>query len=181
MEWLTNSAFLGPAPTTSSLSRFLIGPDAPPSSPAEEESTRIETAGGLNSDAVERAKQVVVPHWFTAFFNTGVVSVIGLNSLTLISASLNLAFSDALGESRVFYQIGLTSAVAHYVFVPLVGRSVRALVGLAAGVGKKGETEEGKAVDWVREWVGWHKIRMGTVDVVAWGCFAWGAVGALTA
>ena len=157
-----------------------MGPDAPPL-PTAEETTRIENAGKLDSDAVERAKQLVVPHWFTAFFNAGVVSVIGLNSLTLVSAGLNLAFSDALGESRVFYQIGLTSAVAHYAFVPLVGRSVRALLCLAAGVEKKGETEEGKAVDWIREWVGWHKIRMGTVDVVAWGCFAWGVVGALTA
>lgn len=77
--------------------------------------------------------------------------------------------------------------ITHYAFVPLVGRSVRALVGMAAGrkereigkeVGKDKET--GKAEDWVREWVGWHKMRMGTVDVLAWGSFACGAIGALT-
>ena len=129
-----------------------------------------------NKDHVQQSAQdIVVPAWFTSFFNTGVVSVVGLNTLTLLSAVLNLSVSNSLREARGFYQLGLASAVAHYAFVPLVGRSVRALVRLAAG-----EREEGRAVEWVREWVGWHKIRMGTVDVVAWGCFVWGAVGALT-
>jgi hypothetical protein len=28
----------------------------------------------------------------------------------------------------------------------------------------------------LREWVGWHCVRMGTVDVVAWVCLFVGAV-----
>ena len=61
--------------------------------------------------------------------------------------------------------------------MPLVGRSVRALIGMVAG---RKEEETGKAEDWVKEWLGWHKVRMGTVDVLAWGSFACGAIGALT-
>ena len=72
---------------------------------------------------------------------------------------------------------------------------MRALIGMAAGskgeekeegkgkeeeIGKEIGKETGKAEDWVREWIGWHKVRMGTVDVLAWGSFACGAVGALT-
>lgn len=178
MEWLTNSSFLVPAPVDSSLSRFLLGPEAPPETPSSSSLTP--------DDELEKAKDLVAPEWFTNFFDTGVVSVIGFNTATLVSASLNLAFPEELGESKIFYQIGLVAAVGHYAFVPLVGRSVRGLIGMAAGRrgsagGKSGEAGgEGKAVEWVREWVGFHKIRMSTIDVLAWGCFAWGVVGAVT-
>lgn len=141
----------------------------------------------MPDDELERAKDIVAPEWFTNFFNTGVVSVIGFNTATLVSASLNLAFSEGLGESKIFYQAGLVAAVGHYAFVPLVGTSVRGLIGMAAGrrratEGKdRGAGDKGQAIEWVREWVGYHKIRMSTIDVLAWGCFAWGVVGAVTA
>jgi hypothetical protein len=171
MERLTTSAFLNPAPLDSPISRGLIGDTAP----ARAQSNQLE---------VERAKESVVPAWFTSFFNKGVWSVVGLNSITLLSASANLLFYNAgLGEKKLWYQVGLVAALAHYAFVPLVGNSVRELVRMAAGrcedesrVVKKGEGE-GKAVELVREWVGWHTVRMCTVDVCAWGCFVVGAVG----
>lgn len=127
----------------------------------------------------------MIPEWFTHFFNTGVFSVIGLNNLTLVAAALNLDFDHGLGESRIFYQAGVGFAVAHYAFVPLVSPSISALIGMAARR-RKGEgtgMPEGDkgAVDWIREWVGYHKIRMSTADLLAWGCFAWGVVTALTA
>mgnify|MGYP004509623489 CR=1 FL=1 len=184
IEWLTNSAFLVPAPVDSSLSRFLLGPDAPPKAASQSAS-----AASAPDAELERAKQLVVPEWFTNFFNTGVISVIGFNSVTLLSASLNLLFSEGLEASKVFYQAGLAAAVGHYAFVPLVGRSVRALTGLAAGRAQGGKTEglkgkrEGediKAVEWVREWVGYHMVRMSTVDALAWSSFAWGVVRAVT-
>jgi hypothetical protein len=175
MEWLTNSSFLVPAPVNSSLSRSLLGPEAPPKS----------SPSNLTSDAaLEKAKDVVVPEWFTNFFNTGVISVVALNNLTLVSVSLNLGFKESIGGGRVFYQAGLAAAVAHFAFVPLVAPSVRALIGMAARrrVGEGEGTAEGEngAVEWVREWVGYHKIRMSTVDVFAWGCFACGTVVALS-
>lgn len=170
MEWLTNSSFLGSAPVDSSLSQFLTSP------PASLTTGSSETA----KQDIEAAKQLVVPEWFTSFFNTGVLSVVGLNSLTLISAVSNLLVSEGLQESKVFYQAGLVAAVGHYAFVPIVAPSISALIGMAALQRKGVEVEitgVGKgAVEWIGEWVGWHKVRMSTVDVVAWGCFAWGAI-----
>lgn len=171
MERLTTSAFLKPAPVDSALSRSLMGDAAP----AQIHSDQAE---------VERANETVVPAWFTSFFNKGIWSVVGLNAVTLFSASTNLLFYKAgLGEKKVWYQAGLVAAVAHYAFVPLVGSSVRELLCMAAG-GCENESKtarknegEGKAVKLVREWVGWHTVRMCTVDVCAWGCFTVGAVG----
>ena len=37
------------------------------------------------------------------------------------------------------------------------------------------------AVESLREWVSYHKLRMCTVDVVAWSCFALGVVRVLGA
>lgn len=180
MEWLTNSSFIGPALVDSSLSHFLTK-----TSSKETSTTSLEISGTKQAQQeVEAAKELVIPEWFTHFFNTGVLSVIGFNNLTLISASLNLNFADGLGDSKIFYQAGVGFAVAHYAFVPLVAPSVSALIGLAARK-RKGERPgtgrgEKAAVEWISEWVGWHKVRMSTVDVVAWGCFAWGAINALT-
>jgi hypothetical protein len=174
MERLTTSAFLNPAPLDSAISRGLIGDAAP----APAQSDQLE---------VERAKESVVPAWFTSFFNKGIWSVVGLNTITLFSAGTNLLFYKAgLSGRKVWYQAGLVAAVAHYAFVPLVGSSVRELVRMAAGrcedessVVKKKE-RGGKAVELVREWVGWHTVRMCTVDVCAWGCFVAGVVGVFT-
>ncbi|KAF3044994.1 hypothetical protein E8E12_001305 [Didymella heteroderae] len=180
MEWLTNSSFIGPAPVDSSLSRFLTN-----TSSREARITNLETPAIKQAQQeVEAAKELVVPEWFTHFFNTGVLSVIGFNNLTLMSAALNIAFSEGLGESKIFYQAGVGFAAAHYAFVPLVASSVSALIGMAARR-RKGEgsrTIEGDkgAVGCVNEWVGWHTVRMSTVDVMAWGCFAWGAINTLT-
>lgn len=173
MERLTTSAFLNPAPLDSAISRGIMGDAAPARS-------QIDQA------EVERAKESVVPAWFTSVFNKGIWSVVGLNTVTLFSAGTNLLFYKAgLGEGKFWYQAGLVAAVAHYAFVPLVGSSVRELVCMAAGrcedeskVVKKKE-REGRSVGLVREWVGWHTVRMCTVDVCAWGCFAVGAVGVL--
>ncbi|KAJ8118187.1 hypothetical protein OPT61_g795 [Boeremia exigua] len=177
MEWLTNSSFLAPAPVDSKLSLFLRGADAPRNNTPTVQNPHLELE-------LANAKQLVVPQWFTNFFNKGVVSVIALNSLTLLSALLNLVLGEGLGPSRVFYQAGLAAAVAHYAFVPLVGRSVRELIGIAATQGAGEEEKEGggkgRAVEWVREWVWYHRVRMCSVDVVAWGCFAWGFVHAVT-
>lgn len=43
---------------------------------------------------------------------------------------------------------------------------------------EEGQGEE-SAVECLREWVGWHKLRVMTVDLLAWGAFGLGIVGAL--
>jgi hypothetical protein len=94
--------------------------------------------------------------------------------------------SSGAARARSWYKVGALAALAHYAFVPLVGGSVKALVELCAkrvgGEREEGEEggkegkEEKSAGEWLREWVGWHCVRMGTVDVVAWVCLFVGAV-----
>jgi hypothetical protein len=166
MEWLTNSSCIWPAPVRASSTK-----------PKTAEEARAADA------ELEKSKDIVVPIWFTNFFNTGVISVIGLNSITLISSSLNaFAFSKGLGPSRKFYQIGLVAALGHYAFVPLVANSVWGLMEMCTERvnGKETDRGKGKAEAYVREWVGAHKIRMATVDLLAWVCFWVGCVGAVT-
>jgi hypothetical protein len=167
MEYITTTSFLSPAPTTSLLSQTMLRGDEPTTTPT-------------NVDEVANAKEIVTPVWFVTFFNKGVQSVIGLNSITLISGSANLwLFGNGLGGGRMYYSAGLIAAAAHYLFVPLVAPSVERLFRICAAH-EKGEkaSKEGKslasAVESVREWVGWHSIRMVTVDVVAWTLFAIG-------
>jgi hypothetical protein len=137
-----------------------------------------DNAGAIK---IAEAEQIVVPRWFVAFFNTGVRSVVGFNSITLLVAGANLGlWGEGLGGARKWYVGGLGAAVAHYGFVPLVGPSVRALFVMCERREGKG-MEKGSAVKSVREWVGWHNLRMGTVDIVAWMCFFVGVVEVLSA
>jgi hypothetical protein len=165
MELITTSSFLSPASITSTLSAHLLRDTTTPSSPS-------------NSAAVSCAKEIVAPVWFVNFFNKGVWSVVGLNSITLVSACANLwVFCEGLGDARGWYLAGLGAAVAHYAFVPLVAPSVERLFKICLAQKKGEEVGRGKsAVESVREWVGVHKIRMASVDVVAWSAFLVGVV-----
>jgi hypothetical protein len=174
MEYVTTSAFLFPAPTTSRLSSAMLKSSA---------HARGFRPSAPSAAALDAAKEGAAPAWFVAFFNTGVWSVIGLNALTLASAAANLfLFPRGLGERRRFYMAGLVAAGAHYVFVPLVAPSVERLFGMCAAL-ERGEGTAGmegmSAIESVAEWVGVHKIRMATVDLVALVCFAVGCVGAV--
>ncbi|KAH3939560.1 hypothetical protein HBI56_226850 [Parastagonospora nodorum] len=173
MEFVTTSSFLSPAPTTSSLSKSMLRGEEPTSSPQ-------------NAAELAAAKEIVIPAWFVNFFNRGVWSVVGLNSITLASAGVNLwVFQEGLGLSRRYYLTGFVAAAAHYAFVPLVGESVTRLFVMCAGreKGRKGG-RKGKlpliAVQDLQEWIGFHKVRMCSVDVVAWVSFMVGVVNMLT-
>ncbi|OAL45080.1 hypothetical protein IQ07DRAFT_591914 [Pyrenochaeta sp. DS3sAY3a] len=169
MEYLTVSSFTVAPPTTNALSRTMLGNQAPPPT----------SSSPVNAAELAAANEVAAPSWFVNFFNTGVWSVIGLNSVTLLSGAVNaFLFRAGLGpRSSVLYQVGLGAAVAHYAFVPLVAGSVERLYVLCVR-GERGEDAGvGKgAVESVREWVGWHVWRMGSVDCVAWGAFLGGVV-----
>ncbi|KAH7410457.1 hypothetical protein DE146DRAFT_356869 [Phaeosphaeria sp. MPI-PUGE-AT-0046c] len=162
MEYITTSSFLTPAPTTSSLSRSMLRGVEPTSSPK-------------NTADVARATEVVAPVWFVNFFNRGLWSVIGLNSITLISAVANLwGVKGGVGaEARTFYLLGLQAGCAHYLFAPTVAPAVERLFGMCARAEKgEGERKEGaSAVESVREWRAAHRLRMGSVDTVAWVSF----------
>jgi hypothetical protein len=168
LEYITTSSFLTAAPTTSTLSRSMLGSYEPTPSPGKDAKQELE-----------RAKEIAAPAWFVSFINTAVYSVIGLNSITLISASVNLwAYSEGIETSRAYYLTGLVAAAAHCAFIPLVAPSIERLFKLCA-VQEKGESVgEGRStVKSVREWNGMHKMRVGSVDLVAWVSFAIGVVG----
>lgn len=173
VEWVATSSFLH-APTL----HPGVSPKAikAPSAPLEQTPDR--------KAEVAKASEVVVPIWFVNFFNKALWSVIGLNAITGYSAMANVfLFPSGLGEHRRIYTVGLASAVAHYAFVPAVMWSVEALFKIY-DTQEKGSAEkhqEGRsATDLVRAWVNVHKIRMCTVDLVTWACFAVGVVNVLT-
>lgn len=101
--------------------------------------------------------------------------MIGLNGITLVSAVTNLwGVKDGVsGEARMYYLTGLAAAAAHYLFVPMVAPAVENLFVMCAKNEKgEGESKEGSgAVQNVREWRAAHRIRMGSVDIVAWLSF----------
>ncbi|CAO2654383.1 Nn.00g111160.m01.CDS01 [Neocucurbitaria sp. VM-36] len=167
MEWLTTSSFIHPTPMASGVSKAMLKSYTPTTLP-------------VNMEELDAAKEKAAPAWFVNFFNQGVWSVIGLNSITLLSTTANLfLFPGGLGQNTRFYAIGLAAAVAHYAFVPLVAPSVERLFKICAAQEKGEEVgNQETAVESIREWVGYHKIRMCSVDLVAWMCFAVGAVAA---
>jgi hypothetical protein len=171
MEYLTTSSFLSPAPTSSPLSKLVLKSYTPSKTPT-------------NAVAVAAAKEIAAPIWFVNFFSKAVWSVIGFNSITLLSSAANLWVQpEGLEKGRTYYLTGLIAACAHYVFVPFVMPSVERLYRMCAAQ-EKGNEEVGKegksAVKSMREWVGVHRIRMGSADLVAWGSFLVGVVRVLT-
>lgn len=191
-----------PTTTLASSTTTLLSPVAAPI--AQDFKTRVRAR--IHDAALDRA----IPHWFTNFFNRGLWSVVGLNSLTTSTALANLFLYPAglaagralgLGAHRKWYLAGLGAALAHYAFVPGVMRSVQALVQkcwvqnrgkdevLDGIVGRKEDRVAGRrgprgaaersARELLGEWLGVHRVRMCTVDVVALGCFAVGAVSVL--
>lgn len=162
MEYITTSSFLTAPPTTSSLSRSMLSGVEPSPSPK-------------NKSEVARASEVVAPVWFVNFFNRGVWSVIGLNSITLVSAAPNLWVVEGGvgGQATTFYLVGLGAACAHYFFVPMVAPAVERLFIMCAKNEKReeGEKDASGAVESVREWRDAHMLRMGSVDVIAWVSF----------
>ncbi|EUC49854.1 hypothetical protein COCMIDRAFT_32863 [Bipolaris oryzae ATCC 44560] len=166
MEYLTTSAFLNPPPLSSRLSKAILASPSPFSSAptTSDPETHLQKEDAVNQ--LKEANQLAIPAWFTTFFNTGIYSVVALNTLTLSFSLANIyllhpSFTTRGSIARRWYVIGAAATAAHYAFVPLVGRSVRALVGLCSG-----EKGEGRAEEWLREWRGWHGVRMGSVDLV---------------
>ena len=175
MEYITTTSFLSPAPATSRLSATMLKSSA---------HARDFRPSATSTAELDDAKEKAAPAWFVSFFNAGVWSVIGLNTLTLASASMNLfLFPSGLGESRRFYAVGMAAAAAHYVFVPLVAPSVERLFRMCAARERGesvGERDGKSAVESVAEWAGVHRIRMMSVDLVALACFAIGCFGVVT-
>lgn len=181
-ELITTSAFLNPPPINNTLSVLTAGHTPSP--------TSTSTSGIKQEEGeIAHAKSIVLPIWFVNFFNRGVFSVVALNALTLNSSLANvLLFPEGLGEYRSVWVTGLAAAVGHLLFFPAVQPSIRALYRLCVRQQTDGEAREmgvakdkGKsAEEWMREWNGVHRMRMFSVDLVAWGCFAWGVIGVLS-
>lgn len=170
MEYLTTTSFLVAPPTSNALTHSIAGTTAPPPH--------------KNTADLAAATDIVLPAWFVNFFNTGVFSVLALNGTTLLSAAANL-WVGGLGEAGKWYVAGLSAAVAHLAFVPWIVGPVGGMYGLCVRgcKGEKrqgGEEKGGEAVGLLREWVGVHKVRFGSVDLAAWVCFGVGVVGVFT-
>ncbi|KAH7115218.1 hypothetical protein B0J11DRAFT_127640 [Dendryphion nanum] len=171
LEWVFTSSFLWYPNTRTAFNQSVIKTAPPTKQQKSDYASRLDTA-----------KDIVHPAVFSNFFNTALWSVIGFNSVTTFSALANLfLFGEGLEPSRTLYTVGLSAAVAHYIFVPLVAGPVAELVKMCV-LQEQGEEikEKGKAVRNQAEWTSLHTKRFLTVDVLAWVSFAVGVVRVLT-
>ncbi|KAF2195012.1 hypothetical protein K469DRAFT_698579 [Zopfia rhizophila CBS 207.26] len=165
MEETTTRSLFTPTPSQSPLVKSIIKPIQP---------TKEPTSSSIAEK--ESAQNIAIPVYFTTWFNRGVWGVIGINAISTWSAVGNLLVGG-LGESRKWYVAGLVTTISHFLFVPLVVPSVQGLMRMCVEQEKGGKGEEGRAKELVREWNGVHRIRMCTVDLVAWGSFGAGILG----
>lgn len=109
----------------------------------------------------------IIPTYFTRFFAAGLPRVLGLLGTTCISVAANYYYRyDSLvaNQSLNWYLAGVTLAVSHLAFVPLVLPRIEALQ-------RKTPLRENPTRT-LTEWLYYHDIRTYTVDLAAWACFA---------
>lgn len=120
--------------------------------------------------SLKRDSAQYLPKWFSAFFRSGLPSVLGFLSVTMATATLNLRAESLLLKQRgsyYWYAAGAALAAGHLLFVPAVAPRIQAIV--------EDETK-GNSVGELRRWLRVNAIRGLTVDLGAWVCCVVAAV-----
>lgn len=173
MEWVITSSWLWYPNTQTAFNKSVIK-RSPPT--AQQKATYARKLSAV--------KDIAHPAWFSNFFNTGLWSVIGFNSVTTWSAIANLwLFGEGLGSSRTLYAVGLSAAVAHYAFIPLVATPVAEIIKMSVMQEQGEEVDQeksGRAAELQASWTRAHSLRFVTVDLLTWTSFFLAAVRVLT-
>ncbi|RDW71018.1 hypothetical protein BP6252_07581 [Coleophoma cylindrospora] len=106
----------------------------------------------------------ILPGWFSRMFHSGVIIVIGLNTLTTGTSIANLVFkSESLASTgRQFYTAGLAFGLAHYLFVPIIAYPIRDIVE---------DRSHGESTKDLKKWIDINLLRTLTVDLSCWASF----------
>ena len=108
----------------------------------------------------------ILPSWWNYTFRRLVWFVVAGYSLNTIVGTANvLTERDELKRkgSLVWYAAGAAFSFGHFLFVPAVMGPVQDIV-------EDRLKEKGGATEAMRRWLGWHAIRIATVDIPGWIC-----------
>lgn len=118
--------------------------------------------------------RALLPSYFQYCFNHGVVSVLGVLTLTLTTSITNLYRGRAVLQDKQsfhWYAAGAALTASHLLFVPFVAPSVQRLFEDPTG---------DNAIENMEKWLSVNAIRTLTVDLAAWGSFAVAVMRTLT-
>jgi hypothetical protein len=108
-----------------------------------------------------RAKgSALLPLYWKSILTPGLSCIFSLYGLTIGTAAANLYLGPP--DSSRWYAIGAGFAMAHFAFVPLVAKSIKAIV-----------EDESKGQSWrdQQRWLRVHAVRSVFVDFPGWLCF----------
>ncbi|KAI5290789.1 hypothetical protein KEM54_000449 [Ascosphaera aggregata] len=116
----------------------------------------------------------VIPRYFAGFFyGAGTIFLVGANAATMVTAGMNLKLR-ALSANPIrwcLYAAGLGFTIGHFLCVPMVMWSVKALLDRAGQImtGEEVDDEEPSKELW--RWLKGHYIRTLLADIPGWLCF----------
>lgn len=120
---------------------------------------------------IRPASNNILPTWFRRVFNRAVITVVGLNMTTILTAAATLYLNYSKNELQTtrFYWMGLLGAIGHLAFVPLVAGPVKQVM---EGQNERENGNEGDlASAGMAKWLDVHRVRMVAADLPAWISF----------
>lgn len=108
-----------------------------------------------------RAKgSALLPSYWRSFLTPGLACIFSLYGVSIGTAAANLYLAP--GSSSTWYATGAGFAMAHFLFVPMVSKLIKAIV-----------DDESKGQSWKEQqkWLRVHAVRSVMVDFPGWLCF----------
>ncbi|KAJ6016959.1 hypothetical protein N7451_000338 [Penicillium sp. IBT 35674x] len=131
----------------------------------------LHTTSAFLIPNIRTTSNTILPTWFKRVFNRAVITVVGLNMTTIVTAATTLYLDSSRNDLQTtrFYWMGLLGAIGHLAFVPFVAGPVKQVI---EGQSERENEKEGDlASAWMAKWVGVHQVRMLVADLPAWICF----------
>ena len=130
-------------------------------------STELIVNAAFLQPSIRPKSNQVLPHWFSHVFNRGATIVVTLITLTTSATLANIYSSyqqhgqngfSSLPFSTKMYGLGVTLALSHLAFIPLVSKPIQHLLENSS---KRGACDE------MEDWLRVHRIRWAVADFPA--------------
>ncbi|KAI6081404.1 hypothetical protein F4821DRAFT_249408 [Hypoxylon rubiginosum] len=126
----------------------------------------------LTRSEIRDLNERIISCYFTAFFDSIVLRVVGNLLTTMVSVACIFRLSDmSLGEQKSchWYLAGACLAMAHLLVYPIIAPHVEAL---------RKDCRD-KNIDALQDWLRIHWLRSVVIDLPAWVCCVVGAINSL--
>ncbi|KAL4789188.1 hypothetical protein BDV19DRAFT_395289 [Aspergillus venezuelensis] len=128
-----------------------------------------------------RESRALLPKWFKRVFDTNIYLLVGLNMVTISSATALLTLpgvKDILTArgSRNFFAAGLVGTCAHFVFAS----TMLGIIDKMTSDEGVSEEKDGDCTEVMRGWLAVHYVRLVVADVPAWGAYLAGVLATLS-